>query len=105
MLPFLTKSASAWWLSVPSLLLLAAALAILALAGRMERAIGQALAVCDEAAAGNYVRRITAVPEGGSLGTLFLRFNDVVDLADCFSRGSERRWITPAGNSTTARSR
>jgi methyl-accepting chemotaxis protein len=85
-LPFLTEPASAWWLSVPSLLLLPAAIAILVLVGRVERAIGQALAVCDESAVGNYDRRITAVPEGGSLGTLFLRFNDVLDLADCFSR-------------------
>ena len=85
-LPFLGNPASSWWLAVPSLLLLPAALAIVVLVGRVERAIAQALEVCDEAAIGNYDRRITAVPEGGSLGTLFLRVNDVLDLADCFSR-------------------
>jgi methyl-accepting chemotaxis protein len=86
LLPFVAEPASAWWLAVPSLLLLPAALAIAVLVGRIEWAIGQALAVCDESAVGNYDRRIVAVPEGGALGTLFLRVNDVLDLADCFSR-------------------
>src|SRR4051794_8096765 len=85
-LPFLGGAASAWWLVLPPLLLLPAALAIVILVGRVERAIERALAVCDESAIGNYDHRITAVPEGGVLGTLFLRFNDVLDLADCFSR-------------------
>ena len=71
---------------MPLLLLLPVTIAIFVLGGRVEWAIGQALAVCDESAAGNYERRITAVPEGGALGTLFLRVNDVLDLADCFSR-------------------
>ena len=85
-LPFLANPATAWWLAVPSLLLLPAAVAIVVLVGRVERAIARALEVCDESAVGDYDRRITAVPEGGSLGTLFLRVNDVLDLADCFSR-------------------
>ena len=62
-LPFLTEPAQAWWLSVPLLLLLPVTIAMFVLGGRVEWAIGQALAVCDESAAGNYNRRITAVPE------------------------------------------
>lgn len=81
-----SESLPAWWSAVPLAAVLAAAAAILVLAGRVERAIRRADAICAEAAAGNYDHRITGVEEGGDLGRLFVRVNDVLDLADCFSR-------------------
>src|SRR5689334_3464031 len=85
-LPFITGPLPNWAWSALFAAVLVPVAAIPVLVARVERAVVRALGVCDQTADGNYDVRITAVPEGGSLGRLFIRINDTLDMADCFSR-------------------
>ena len=103
-LPFVVEPVSAWWLAVPHSSAAGGA-RHRGLVGQIERAIAQALAVCDKSAVGNYDSRITAVPEGGSLGICSCGSTMCWIWRTASAERSERRWITPAASSITAKSR